>query len=130
MKTFTELKAYEQNFIESCNTGWGCGYVHIPKNHPILVKLLINENNGYYNLQIDGFSEELTWTSWNETNDFYVVGFDTAHSWNNIQNSDKNFVEQKTNELKTIVDNYTLLDAKLEVQKLFINLRTKFKDFL
>lgn len=130
MKTFTEIIAYSEKFIKETNSGFGCGYVHIPKNHPILVKLLINENDSYYNLQIDDFSEELTFSKWDANQDFYIVGFDTAHSWNNIENSGKLFVENKTNELKKIIDEYSLLNAKLEVQKLFIDLRTKFKDFL
>lgn len=129
-QTFTDLIAYDEKFISQTNSGWGCGYVHIPKNHPILVKLLINDNDGYYNLQIDDFSEEMTWSRWDEKNEFFVVGFDTAHSWNNLQNSSKLFVENKTNELKNLIDNYTELNAKLEVQKLFIDLRTKFKNYL
>ena len=127
MNTQIRLTEYQESFKNSCNTGWGCGYVLIPLNHPFAdVKMLLN-NDTYFYPQISGFSEEITFAE--VEGEFLVIGFDTAHGWNNSTH-DKNFVEQKTNELKTFIDNYTIIDAKLEVQKMFIDLRTKFKDYL
>ena len=37
---------------------------------------------------------------------------------------------KKAKKIKNFIDNYTIIDAKLEVQKMFIDLRTKFKDYL
>ena len=125
--TTIELMAYSAEFQKSCNTGWGCGYVSIPLEHPFLVKELLN-NDSYFYPQIDGFSEEITFCEIND--DFLKIGFDTAHRWNNLENSSKTYVETKANELKQCIDNYTIIDAKLEVQKMFIDLRTKFKDYL
>lgn len=125
--TTIELTAYSTEFQKSCNTGWGCGYVLIPLEHPFLVKRLLNEDTYFYP-QINGFIEEITFCE--EQNGFLKIGFDTAHRWNNLENSPKIWVEQKANELKRCIDNYTITDAKLEVQKMFIDLRTKFKDYL
>ena len=127
MKTQIRLTEYQESFKNGCNTGWGCGYVLIPLNHPFAdVKMLLN-NDTYFYPQISGFSEEITFAE--VEGEFLVIGFDTAHSWNNSTHN-KNFVEQKANELKNFIDNYTAIDAKLEVQKMFIDLRTKFKDYL
>lgn len=127
--TLTELKPYSQEFINSTNSGWGCGYVLIPKNHPILVKLLF-ENDAYFYLQIPGFSEEITLSEWEPNGEFYRIGFDTAHRWNNIENSSLGFVEFKTNELKRLVDSYTILDAKKEVENYFNHQKEKFAKYL
>lgn len=127
MNTQTRLLPYSEDFIKSTNSGWGCGYVLIPLTHPFLVKQLLN-NDTYFYPQIDGFSEEITYCE-NE-GDYLCIGFDMAHSWNNIENSTKAVVEAKTNELKTLIDNYTMLDAKKEVENYFKELQTKFKDYL
>jgi hypothetical protein len=127
MKTQIRLTEYQESFKNSCNTGWGCGYVLIPLSHPFAnVKMLLNDDVYFYP-QINGFSEEITFSK--VEGNFLVIGFDTAHSWNNPTH-DKNFVEQKANELKTFIDNYSIIDAKLEVQKMLSNLLTKFKDYL
>lgn len=127
MNTSIKLIGYDDNFIQSCSTGWGCGYVLIPLNHPFLVKRLLN-NDVYFYPQISGFSEEITFCE--EIDGFLQIGFDTAHRWNNINNSPKSFVELKANELKQYIDNYTMLDAKKEVENYFQELKNKFKDYL
>lgn len=127
MSVQIRLTEYQESFKNSCNTGWGCGYVLIPLKHPFAnVKMLLN-NDTYFYPQISGFSEEITFAE--VEGEFLVIGFDTAHSWNNSAH-DKNFVEQKTNELKSSIDNYTILDAKKEVEIFFKELQTKFKNYL
>lgn len=127
MKTIeTKVVGYSEDFIKSVKRGWGCGYVLIPLEHPFLVKALLNDDSYFYP-QIDNFSEEITYCEYE--GDYLRIGFDTAHSWNSNK-QDELWVQQKTNELKDCIDNYTILNAKLEVQKHFIDLRTKFKDYL
>ena len=125
--TIIELIAYSTEFQKSCNTGWGCGYVLIPLEHPFLVKRLLNNDNYFYP-QIEYFSEEITYCE--EVNGVLKVGFDTAHSWNNLENSSKLFVELKTNELKNCIDRYTISDAKKEVELHFESLKLTFKKYL
>ena len=128
METFTSFLKYENNSIFS--RGWGCGYVHIPKNHPILVKLLINENEPYFYMQISGFLDTITFSQWNDNGEFYIVGFDTSHNWNNMENSGEKYVINTTNQLKKLIDSYSILDAKKEVENYFKEKKEIFKDFL
>ena len=126
MSTQIRLTEYQENFKNACSTGWGCGYVLIPLKHPFTnVKMLLNDE--YFYPQVSGFSEEITFAE--VEGDFLVIGFDTAHSWNS-STQDKNFVEQKANELKKLIDEYTFLNAKKEVEIFFKKLQTKFKDYL
>lgn len=127
MNTTIELIAYDTEFQKSCNTGWGCGYVLIPLEHPFLVKRLLNDDSYFYP-QIEDFSEEITFCK--EENGLLKIGFDTAHSWNNLENSSKTFVDLKTRELKKCIDSYTILDAKKEVALHFKNLKLTFKKYL
>jgi hypothetical protein len=127
METRIELIGYSNEFRNSNKIGWGCGYVLIPLSHPFAdVKLLLN-NDTYFYPQIEGFSEEITYAEIED--DFLKIGFDTAHSWNN-ETHNKDFVERKANELKAFIDSYTIINAKLEVQKMFEDLKVKFKNYL
>ena len=107
MKTFISTMAYDDDFVSSCRTGWGCGYVHIPKDHPILVKLMDNDGWGNY-LTPDDCPEEITYSKWD--GDYYKIGFDTAHSHNNSSH-DEAYVTEQANAIKLLVDAYTTEDA-------------------
>ena len=122
----TNIIAYEQKFIDNCNTGYGCGYVHIPKNHPILVMLL--EESNY--ITVEGFSDDITFNEWDKDKEFYVVGFDTAHSWNNMQNSGLDFVQKTTDELKKCIENFTKEDAKKYATSKVMEVTNLYKDYL
>lgn len=110
-KAFVVVSGYSEDFIKQADTGWGCGYVYIPKDHPILVKLLVDDD-GYNRQIIDDFSEEITFSNWDKEREFYVIGFDTAHSWDNISNNDKAWVNAKAEEMLVIVNAYTVEDAR------------------
>ena len=110
METFISTKAYEEDFKSNCRTGWGCGYVHIPKDHPILVNTLASDGWGDY-LQPDGCPEEITFSRWDEEQEYYVIGFDTAHSYNN-DSHDEAYVTEQANAIKLLVDAYTPEQAK------------------
>ena len=105
-----EVVEYEERFRGTAEMGWGCGYVIIPTGHPILIKLL-DDDGQYFYLQPEEFDEEITLSRRVDDN-FYKIGFDTAHSYNNASH-DEAWVTKKAEELKEIVDAYTLLDAKV-----------------
>lgn len=111
METFISTVAYGENFKAKLRTGWGCGYVHIPKDHPILVELLGEENMGYYNyLQPKHCPEEITITEWDKEKEYLIIGFDTAHTYNN-DSHDEAYVTSQANIIKSLVDSYTAEDA-------------------
>jgi hypothetical protein len=110
MKTFISTVAYAEDFKTVGKTGWGCGYVHIPKDHPILVKLIDNEGWGKY-LQPDNCPEEITFTGWDKDKEHLIIGFDTAHGYNN-DSHDEAYVTQQANAIKLLIDAYTAEDAK------------------
>lgn len=112
----------------SIGRGWGCGYVIIPKEHPFMVKLLLNEETPFYP-QIKNFTEEITFAEW-ENENYFTIGFDTSHGWNNKENSSKSFVIEKTNSLKNCIDSYTMEDAKEEVRNHLENIKIKFNKYL
>ena len=111
METYISTIAYEDDFKSSCKTGWGCGYVHIPKDHPILVKLIGNDGWGDY-LQPDNCPEEITLSQWDKEGEYFIIGFDTAHSHNNDTHG-MQYVTDRANEIKALVDAYTAEDASL-----------------
>ena len=108
MKTFISTVAYTEDFKTRDRTGWGCGYVHIPKDHPILVQL--EEGWGKY-LEPNDCPEEITFTQWDKDKDYLIIGFDTAHSYNN-DSHDETYVTEQANAIKLLVDAYTAEDAK------------------
>ena len=126
--TFINTIPFNKEYLKLVKSGWGCGYVHIPKEHPILVKLLLNQD-GYYYLQPEDCEQEITWSNWDKDNDYYVIGFDTGHIHNNPSH-DKEYVTQETKKIKTLVDSYTKEHAKKEVEDYFTVLKYKFKDYL
>jgi hypothetical protein len=110
MNTFISTIAYEEEFKTIGKTGWGCGYVHIPKDHPILVKTLVSDGWGDY-LQPDGCPEEITLSQWDKEQEYFIIGFDTAHSYNN-DSHDEAYVTEQANAIKLLVDAYTFEQAK------------------
>ena len=122
MRTFISTKEVK------CNRGWGCGYVHIPKGHPILVQLLGFENSYNY-LQPDGCLQEITLSEWDFSKGFYTIGFDTGHSWND-DSHDEDYVIQEVKKIKAIVDSYTDKDANDYALKAIAEVKDKFKEYL
>ena len=110
METFISTIAYAEDFKTLGKTGWGCGYVHIPKDHPILVETLVSDGWGDY-LQPKDCPEEITLSRWDKENEYYMIGFDTAHSYNN-DSHDEAYVTEQANAIKLLVDAYTPEQAK------------------
>lgn len=72
----------------------------IPIEHPI-----IKRDNGY--IQIPNFSEHITYTEPKvfKGSKYMVVGFDTAHGYND-ETYDFNWVLSKTLEMQEAIENY------------------------
>lgn len=107
-----ELLAYANDSKNSgyFRTGWGCGYVIIPKNHPFMVEYKIDQLQGYSMYAIKGFEQEITFCELEKNGDL-KIGFDTAHSWND-NTHDKEWVTNETKKLLKCINSYTFLDAK------------------
>ena len=127
METFISTMAYENDFSSHIRTiGWGCGYVHIPKDHPILVEL--EEGWGNY-LQPKDCPEEITYTRWDEKSEYLVIGFDTAHSHNNSSH-DEEYVTAQANAIKALVDAYMDYDADVYAREQIRLVTEKYSKYL
>ena len=126
MKTFISAIEYEEDFKTRGRNGWGCGYVHIPKDHPILVQL--EEGWGKY-LQPDNCPEEITFTGWDKDKEHLIIGFDTAHSYNN-DSHDEAYIKEQANIIKDLVDAYTADDARRYANDQIELVKTKFSKYL
>ena len=128
METFISTKAYENEFKSHIKSiGWGCGYVHIPKDHPILVQL--DEGWGNY-LQPDGCPEEITYSEWDKDKEYFVIGFDTAHSYNDSFIHNEIYVTAQANAIKALVDQYTAYDAHAYATKQIQSVAKKYAKYL
>ena len=127
-ETFISTMGYDARFKEHHRGGWGCGYVNIPKDHPILVQLVDNEGWGNY-LQPDGCPEEITFSEWTEDKEHFRIGFDTAHSYNH-SGHDEQYVIDQANEIKALVDAYTVQNAHDYAASRIEDVVLKFSKFL
>jgi len=128
MNTFISTHAYSEDFKTIGKTGWGCGYVHIPKEHPILVNTLTDDGYGNY-LQPDGCPEEITFTDWDKDKEHLIIGFDTAHSYNN-DSHDEAYIIAQANIIKDLVDAYTAEDASKHATEQIQLVMDKYKNYL
>ena len=128
MKTFISAIEYKEDFKTIGKTGWGCGYVHIPKDHPILVETLVSDGWGDY-LQPKDCPQEITFTGWDKDKEYLIIGFDTAHGYNNDSHDEAYIIEQ-ANIIKDIVDAYTADDARRYANDQIELVKTKFSKYL
>lgn len=134
MELKKEFHAYDEKYKLDCKTGWGCGYVIIPKEHPILVKERINSSSYDFYIQPEGFDQEISYCRKvvGEDKKFtgeWKIGFDTAHRYNNATH-DKEWVEKKTEELKVCVESYTKEHARQEAQEYIEKIKSQLKQYL
>ena len=128
METYISTVAYEEDFKSHIKTiGWGCGYVHIPKDHPILVEL--EEGWGNY-LQPKDCPEEITFSQWDKDKEYFVIGFDTAHSYNDINIHDETYVTAQANVIKSLVDHYTHYDAHVYATQQVLSVTKQYSKYL
>lgn len=126
MKTFISAIEYEEDFKTRGRNGWGCGYVHIPKDHPILVEL--EEGWGKY-LEPNNCPQEITFTQWDKDKEYLIIGFDTAHSYNN-DSHDEAYIKEQANIIKDLVDAYTADDARRYAHHQIKSVYSKFSKYL
>jgi hypothetical protein len=122
---FMYMVGYDQSFQKACKTGWGCGYVAIPMEHPVAVNhfkriesdkllkeanVLINPEQFYYHidkyLNIPECEQEITLTEPEEINGklYLTVGFDTAHSHNSSKDN-FSYVFKETQKMLHLINN-------------------------
>ena len=116
-------------FAKNTNQGWGCGYVKIPSGHPILIKIEMQSEFNLFNLYSNGFSNEITYAKWDKEGDYYKIGFDTRHTFND-SSDDEAYVLKTTLKLKEIVENYTFDDAKEDIDLYIAELKERLIDEL
>jgi len=109
MKTFV----LPIDWLIGVNTGWGNGYVIIPKDHK-----LYGVNYDHINVDVHGgltFAQDVGHLKnndhWKDSlegiDEGWVVGFDTAHYQDNSINCSKEFVLAETERLKEQLMNYS-----------------------
>lgn len=90
--------AYKDGFLAS---GWGSGYVAVPKEHPYFEKFAeemdIDIHGGIsytkYGSSLRGILPKF------QTNKYWLIGFDTFHAGDNKVNKNEEFVKQETERL-------------------------------
>ena len=89
-------------WLRGINTGWGNGYVVIPKGHPL-------HGKSYDDINVDvhgglTFASSANDLEWNEITkkdkEGWIVGFDTAHGEDNLSKWPKKSVERETKRLE------------------------------
>ncbi len=118
LKTTENLEAYvigyNEAFLRTISKGWGCGYIKVTSEHPFYklakIDMILQDSTNFY----VNFSNEITLTEL--TQEHLIIGFDTAHSWDSAETSNKQMVENTTLELFNIADSFTNRD--LEIYKL------------
>lgn len=112
MRVLLFTRGYSKAFREAVGEnriGWGCGYILIPLGHKFL-RVSKDESQNYdddFNwgyLQIPNFSQEITLDEIKEVNGkkYRILGFDTAHSYNN-DSHDYEWVLSQALEMQRIV---------------------------
>lgn len=94
-QTNLEIKLIKITWLDGIDTGWGNGYVKLPKGHK------------YYGVHYDDIPVDvhggLTYSE--EEDGFWVVGFDTAHGGDHSRNWTKERVEEETKNLAKQLEN-------------------------
>lgn len=94
-----EIILRENNWLSRgvMDFGWGNGYVKLPKEHKFY-GLDYDEINNYVDVHCG-----LTYSQ--QEDEYWVVGFDTAHSMDSLSNWSKEAVEAETIRLKEQLEN-------------------------
>lgn len=78
-------------YLSKWSTGWGNGYVHLPPGHKWY-------GWDYNTIPVD-IHGGLTFGQWDKEHINWVIGFDTAHSGDTLENWPKERVIEETNDL-------------------------------
>ncbi len=104
MKSFVK----KITWLQPGTTGWGNGYVVIPKGHKLhginYDDINVNVHGG---LTFSKLASDLDWIEIPEdAKDGWIVGFDTAHYGDNISRWTKSAVEEETERLRQQLMHY------------------------
>lgn len=97
------------DYNEMYDTGWGNGYVIIPKEHPLYK---VDYNELYDTIDVHGgltFSRfvEAGQQPWDLSKKSWVIGFDTDHYGDTLENCPKEYV---IDEIKNMIEQLKKLD--------------------
>lgn len=103
------------NFYEFNNSGWGCGYVLLPFDHPFYGidydHIDINVHGGLTfgcKFAVENFLEwikdreicgDVTLDNFEKLNNYWIIGFDTNHYGDNLFQCSKDYVIFETNNM-------------------------------
>ena len=111
----SKLKTFVKESIRAniFDTGWGNGYVIIPKGHKLYGKSYAEIHGLIPDLEVHGgltFAESTEGLNWfgegKITKDEWIVGFDTAHYNDDKMNWPQAKVRLETEKLKEQLENY------------------------
>ena len=88
----------------------------------------LEEGWGNY-LQPKDCPQEITLFQWDKEKEYFIIGFDTDHSWNNDLN-DETYVTEQANAIKLLVDAYTLEHAKQHAKEQIGAVTRKYSKYL
>jgi hypothetical protein len=113
MKVFTRENTWMKRDL-GLDYGWGNGYVVIPEGHKLHGKSY-DEIHELCSININGgitFSDSVedlsTWNLPEGSKNGWVVGFDTCHSWDRLENWDKEAVMEEAINLMNQLKNTEL----------------------
>ena len=89
---FIRENTWAKNWISSLEHGWGNGYVALPSTHPFY-GLDYDEIDEHVNVH-GGLTYSKSYTHENEM--YWLIGFDTMHSSDNPEYSNKEYVINET----------------------------------
>ena len=98
------MRKESENFgtLVSFDTGWGNGYIGVPKEHPWYEKYYMDIENEY-DVDIHG---GLTYSGFEDDDKcFWWVGFDTAHVGDTLRDWPRSRVEEEAQRLQRIAIN-------------------------
>ena len=108
MKEETTMFVRKNTWLSGTDNGWGNGYVVIPKDHKLYGidydDICVTVHGG---LTFGEFATNLNnWEEVKDSNNGWVVGFDTSHCDDTILNWSKEAVIAETERLKIQIENY------------------------
>jgi hypothetical protein len=96
--------------------GWGKGYVGLPQWHPFFGK---NYNELYF-IDIHG---EITFSQRDDVTNLWVIGFDTRHFYDNLDNCNFEFVKNEAIKLREICTDVKEVKMYTKLNKIRKNIK-------
>jgi hypothetical protein len=111
------LIGYSEDFRNATGSGWGCGYALIPESHPAYDRIIEVDDYEYGNYDNCSELHDVVWNGIQQEitldvdidisgKKYRKVGFDTAHIYNNMENSNFSFVNETTLKMVDLIERY------------------------